>query len=249
MSASAPRGFEPAAWGPYSVFGATRSSTPYGSIGHTALAFAPVGVGFPTPKCQRTVEPGRGRTHVLRAARRHDPRFVAMTDPLTGCHNRRFFDQIIDREVQRHVRYNIPLTLLFVDVDRFKSVNDDMGHAMGDRLVQHVAGLLQRHVRGSDYVFRWGGDEFVALMSCTEREAGSKSAMLKAGFDSSVQRWALPPGLGLSVGCAEFGHAAGNIEALLVEADARMYADKHRRQAPVGSHLMTETGHATGAIA
>ena len=172
-----------------------------------------------------------------------------MTDPLTGCHNRRFFDQIIDREVQRHVRYNIPLTLLFVDVDRFKSVNDDMGHAMGDRLVQHVAGLLQRHVRGSDYVFRWGGDEFVALMSCTEREAGSKSAMLKAGFDSSVQRWALPPGLGLSVGCAEFGHAAGNIEALLVEADARMYADKHRRQAPLGPHHVTETGHATGATA
>ena len=67
---------------------------------------------------------------------------VAMTDPLTGCHNRRFLDQIIDREVQRHTRYNILLTLIFVDVDRFKSVNDDMGHTMGDRLVQHVAGLL-----------------------------------------------------------------------------------------------------------
>ena len=174
---------------------------------------------------------------------------VAMTDPLTGCHNRRFFDQIIDREVQRHVRYNIPLTLLFVDVDRFKSVNDDMGHAMGDRLVQHVAGLLQRHVRGSDYVFRWGGDEFVALMSYTERKARSKSAKLKAGFDSSVQEWALPPGLGLSVGCAELGHAAGNIEALLEEADARMYGDKHRRQTLVGSHLMTETRPQAGAIA
>ncbi len=99
---------------------------------------------------------------------------VAMTDPLTGCHNRRFFDQIIDREVQRHARYNIPLTLVFVDVDRFQSINDDMGHAMGDRLVQHVASLLQRYVRGSDYVFRWGGDEFVALMSCTEREGGSQ---------------------------------------------------------------------------
>ena len=120
---------------------------------------------------------------------------VAMTDPLTGCHNRRFFDQIIDREVQRHARYNIPLT------------------------------------------------------SCTEREAGAKSAKLKAGFDLSVQGWALPPGLGLSVGCAELGHAAGNIEALLEEADARMYADKHRRQAPLGPHHVTETGHATGATA
>ena len=174
---------------------------------------------------------------------------VAMTDPLTGCHNRRFFDQIIDREVQRHARYNIPLTLVFVDVDRFQSINDDMGHAMGDRLVQHVASLLQRYVRGSDYVFRWGGDEFVALMSCTEREAGAKSAKLKAGFDLSVQGWALPPGLGLSVGCAELGHAAGNIEVLLEEADARMYADKHRRQAPLGPHHVTETGHATGATA
>ncbi len=174
---------------------------------------------------------------------------VAMTDPLTGCHNRRFFDQFLDREVQRHARYNIPLTLVFVDVDRFKSVNDDMGHAMGDRLVQHVVSLLQRHVRGSDYVFRWGGDEFVALMSCTERDAASKSAQLKAGFAVSVQGWALPPGLGLSVGCAELGHAAGNIEALLEEADARMYADKHRRQAPVGSHLMTETRPQAAATA
>jgi len=60
------------------------------------------------------------------------------------------------------------------------------------------------------------------------RSCPAPSARLKAGFDSSVQRWALPPGLGLSVGCAEFGHAAGNIEALLVEADARMYADKHQ---------------------
>ncbi len=118
---------------------------------------------------------------------------VAMTDPLTGCHNRRFLDQIIDREVQRHARYNIPLTLVFVDVDRFKSVNDDMGHAMGDRLVQHVVSLLQRHVRGSDYVFRWGGDEFVALMSCTERDAASKSAQLKAGFAVSVQGWPFHP--------------------------------------------------------
>ena len=79
--------------------------------------------------------------------------------------------------------------------------------------------------------------------------AGAKSAKLKAGFDLSVQGWALPPGLGLSVGCAELGHAAGNIEALLEEADARMYADKHRRQAPLGPHHVTETGHATGATA
>ena len=104
-------------------------------------------------------------------------------------------------------------------------------------------------MRGSHYIFRWGPDEFVALMFCTAREARSKSAKLKGGFDSSVQGWALPPGLGLSVGCAELGHAAGNIEVLLEEADARMYADKHRRQAPLGPHHVTETGHATGATA
>ena len=167
-----------------------------------------------------------------------------MTDPMTGCHNRRFFDEMITHEVQRHRRYGIPLTLIFIDVDRFKTVNDCLGHAMGDRLIQHLARLLQRVIRGSDYVFRWGGDEFLALMSCTERDALRKSAQLKSQFDVSIEGWGLPPGIGLSTGCAELGCAAPDVKSMLDEADARMYADKRLGSAAACADVATKSGAA-----
>ena len=90
---------------------------------------------------------------------------LAITDTLTGCHNRRFFHEVIGRELQRHRRYDIPLALLFVDIDKFKMVNDTLGHDAGDRLLEYVAMFLKRHVREADYLFRWGGDEFLVLLS------------------------------------------------------------------------------------
>ena len=175
---------------------------------------------------------------------------LATTDPLTGCHNRRFFDEIIAHEVQRHHRYGIPLTLVFIDVDRFKSVNDNLGHPMGDRLMQHLALLLKRHVRCADYVFRWGGDEFVVLMSCCEREAKRKSAKLKSAFGASVRRWALPPGVGLSIGCAQLGQGAPDIESLIREADTRMYTDKASRRTTVrANHEMQAPAQPDASVA
>ena len=61
---------------------------------------------------------------------------LAVTDPLTGCCNRRFFDEVIDRELAHHHRYGVPLSLLFLDVDQFKAVNDSLGHEAGDRVLQ-----------------------------------------------------------------------------------------------------------------
>ena len=74
-----------------------------------------------------------------------------ITDAMTGCHNRRFFDEVISRELQRHERYSIPMLFLFVDVDRFKNVNDTLGHEAGDRLLQYVALFLCLSVREADY--------------------------------------------------------------------------------------------------
>ena len=96
---------------------------------------------------------------------------MVITDPLTGCRNRRFFDEIIGRELQRHRRYGIPMSLLFVDVDRFKAINDTLGHDAGDRVLREVAAFLLSNIREADYVFRWGGDEFLVLLSCEEDEA------------------------------------------------------------------------------
>jgi diguanylate cyclase (GGDEF)-like protein len=153
---------------------------------------------------------------------------AAITDPLTGCHNRRFLDQVMDRELQRRTRFSLPLSLLFIDIDRFKAVNDSLGHDAGDRVLRYVARFLKKHIREADYVFRWGGDEFLVLITCTADEAQRKATALKAAFDLAPEAVDLPPGIGLSVGCVEVPAGATDLSPLVAEADARMYQDKQK---------------------
>ena len=154
---------------------------------------------------------------------------AAITDPLTGCHNRRFLDQVADRELQRHARFALPMTLLFIDINRFKAINDTLGHEAGDHVLVYVARFLKRHIREADYVFRWGGDEFLVLITCTAEEAQKKVAQLKAAFDSAPEAIDLPPGIGLSVGWTEVPAGATDFAPLVREADERMYKDKGTR--------------------
>ena len=151
---------------------------------------------------------------------------AATTDSLTGLHNRRFLEQVMDRELQRHERFGLPMSLLFIDVDRFKAVNDTLGHEAGDRVLKYVAGFLMRHIREADYVFRWGGDEFLVLITCAGDEAEKKAAALKKAFDAAPEAVDLPPGIGLSVGSVEVPAGAADLLPLVSEADARMYQDK-----------------------
>jgi len=173
-------------------------------------------------------------TYELRRANRRlesaqgELRHLVITDLLTGCYNRRFFDEVIEREVERHRRYEIPLSLVFVDIDRFKAINDSLGHEVGDQVLQHVAGFLTRHIREADYVFRWGGDEFLILISCGVEEALRKSVQLQERFAQSAQTAMLPSGVGLSIGCVEIGEDAQDIMDLVRLADERMYEDKSR---------------------
>jgi diguanylate cyclase (GGDEF)-like protein len=155
-------------------------------------------------------------------------RQLVTTDTLTGCRNRQYFDEVIDREIQRHRRYHIPLSIVFMDVDRFKTINDTLGHDEGDRMLQRVAAFLVRNVREVDYVFRWGGDEFLILMSCREAEAMRRATALQAAFATSIEADALPEGVGLSVGCAEVGPQVGDVLALVKTADQKMYQNKRR---------------------
>ena len=153
-------------------------------------------------------------------------RRMVITDPLTGCRNRRFFDEIIGRELQRHRRYEIPMSVLFVDVDRFKAINDTLGHEAGDRVLREVAAFLLSNIREADYVFRWGGDEFLVLLSCGEEEATRRGIALQSDFARYSAAASLPSGVGLSIGCAEVGPGAQSIMALIKIADERMYENK-----------------------
>ena len=161
-------------------------------------------------------------------------RRMVITDPLTGCRNRRFFEEIIGRELQRHRRYGIPMSVLFVDVDRFKAVNDTLGHDAGDRVLREVAAFLLSNIREADYVFRWGGDEFLILLSCGEEEARRRGTALQIDFARYSTAATLPTGVGLSLGCAEVTEEASDVMALIKVADERMYENKraHRRNRP-----------------
>jgi diguanylate cyclase (GGDEF)-like protein len=157
-------------------------------------------------------------------------RRMVITDPLTGCRNRRFFEEIIGRELQRHRRYAIPMSVLFVDVDRFKAVNDTLGHDAGDRVLREVAAFLLSNIREADYVFRWGGDEFLILLSCGEEEARRRGAALQLEFTRYSTAAALPPGVGLSIGSAEVTDETGDVMALIKVADERMYENKRSQR-------------------
>ena len=151
---------------------------------------------------------------------------VAITDPLTGCHNRRFFDEIERRELQRHRRYGTPISILFVDINHFKRLNDTMGHNAGDEILRMLGPLLRKQVRESDYVIRWGGDEFLLLLTCGIAEAQQKAEELKLAFDNQWTAVGLTDGLGLSIGVAAVSPAAESLADAIRLADSLMYRDK-----------------------
>jgi diguanylate cyclase (GGDEF)-like protein len=157
-------------------------------------------------------------------------RRMVITDPLTGCRNRRFFDEVIGRELHRHDRHGIPLSILFIDIDRFKAVNDVLGHDAGDEVLRRVASFLLSHIREADYVFRWGGDEFLVLISCGEEEAHHRGLALQTAFARSFDMTSLPSPVGLSIGCAEIDPDTDNVMALIRLADERMYHNKRTLQ-------------------
>ncbi|MBI3048185.1 MAG: GGDEF domain-containing protein [Acidobacteria bacterium] len=171
------------------------------------------------------------RAHRDLAQAHQEVKRLVITDALTGCHNRRFFEQIERREIQRHRRYGAPLSVVFVDVNHFKRLNDTLGHDVGDEVLKAIGALLRRHVRESDYVIRWGGDEFVLLLTCGLGEAERKADELKRAFERERRGAGLPDGIGLSIGAAPVPADAASLAAPIRQADTRMYDDKLRDSA------------------
>ncbi|HEX5127335.1 MAG TPA: sensor domain-containing diguanylate cyclase, partial [Rhodocyclaceae bacterium] len=95
---------------------------------------------------------------------------LASTDRLTNAFNRRHFEEVALREMSRARRYSLPLTLIMIDLDHFKSINDDFGHAAGDHVLVELTQLVRTHLRSSDVLARWGGEEFVILATSTALE-------------------------------------------------------------------------------
>jgi diguanylate cyclase (GGDEF)-like protein len=160
---------------------------------------------------------------------------AAITDALTGLYNRRLFDEVAAHQLEHHRRFHLPLSLVYIDIDRFKAVNDTHGHDVGDRLLRHVAGYLRSQVREADYVFRLGGDEFLILISCSAEEAQRKAHELQAGLLQTLRNAQLPDTVALSVGVTELPPGSRDIAAAVQQADARMYVDKRQRAMAAGA--------------
>ena len=151
---------------------------------------------------------------------------MGVRDPLTGLYNRHHFNDVIRRELASVRRYGTELSVLLVDVDRFKEINDVKGHAVGDDVLRFVANYLTTCIRESDFVFRWGGDEFLLLMPRTDEGAAAQKA------EELAQKLPKIPGTeglhpSLSVGWATHRMDA-EFPATLALADQRMYEMKLR---------------------
>lgn len=170
---------------------------------------------------------------------------LACTDGLTGLFNYRQFKRILSQEVIRSQRYASEMTLVMFDVDNFKYFNDRYGHPCGDRILAKVAELLREIFREADLVFRYGGEEFVAILPnsgpkealvAAERERDSIASMRIACQDGDLSL-----GVTVSVGVASLPQDANSEEALLQVADQLMYQAKHQGKNRV--HTMQNHGH------
>lgn len=153
---------------------------------------------------------------------------LAARDPLTGAANRRHFLGRVDEELARAERHDAPLSLLMLDLDRFKLINDHHGHQAGDAVLIAVVERIQDVLRLPDMIGRLGGEEFVVLLpgSTATQAAGVAERIRLAISQTPIATSAGPLGVSASIGVAEFGPDGGSIENVLKAADARLYLAK-----------------------
>lgn len=152
--------------------------------------------------------------------------YLSRTDMLTGLPNRRHLEELLRSLMSQSARHKHSVGVVLVDVDRFKSVNDTLGHPAGDAVLREVASRLKSTLRLEDTIGRWGGEEFLALLPMTE-QTGCVQAAERLRIAVAAAPVALPgeeaPNITISAGCAM---TRGDIKDVLRRADAALYAAK-----------------------
>lgn len=166
----------------------------------------------------------RVRTHLRLQQALKDLEQLAFTDRLTGAWNRRYFEQIVAVEIARSRRYRQPLSLIFIDIDHFKRVNDRHGHQAGDRVLIGVTQLVRENIRYSDILTRWGGEEFIVLVPATRlNEALALAEKLRAKL--AAHEFPEVGRVTISLGVAEY-LMKEELDGWLRRADQALYAAK-----------------------
>jgi diguanylate cyclase (GGDEF)-like protein len=166
---------------------------------------------------------GEVLTHLHRSLdREHD---LARTDPLTGVANPRSFHEQATAELERSRRYGRAFTVACLDLDHFKSVNDTLGHATGDRLLHDVGQVLRSRLRCVDIVARLGGDEFTLLLPETSSSAASIALEhVRTALSSLTEQYG--PAVNASIGAVTFTEPPGSVSEMVRIADTVMYRAK-----------------------
>jgi diguanylate cyclase (GGDEF)-like protein/PAS domain S-box-containing protein len=160
-------------------------------------------------------------------------RHLADHDPLTGLRNRRLFEHDLRQQVARCQRYGEQAAVMVVDLDRFKAINDEYGHKIGDDALRAIAMALTRRLRETDLVARLGGDEFAVLLPHADKQG---AALVADGLARTIAACSIDVGDAVvhpagSVGVAMIGQQTTSAEQALVDADRAMYAAKRARAA------------------
>jgi diguanylate cyclase (GGDEF)-like protein len=188
--------------------------------------------GFAT--CRRFAEAAAlGRASMRQCApfqerRVEEAQLAAAVDTMTGLSTYRVLRERLAFEVERGKRSAEGFAVLFLDLDRFKEVNDEYGHEAGNEILRAVAGEIRNAVRASDVAARYGGDEFVVILTRTDLQGGARVAeALRAGIEGIGRRLGYPPGLvTVSIGLSEFDPKEPSEGDLLVSADRALYRAK-----------------------
>ena len=170
--------------------------------------------------------------HSLRAANQRN-RILSITDALTGAYNRRYLMEQLPREIERCRRYAYPLSVIMCDIDHFKCVNDERGHAAGDDVLQQFVSRVQRSIRSnSDWIARYGGEEFLMVLPETEYKSGVfvaekiRSLIGEAPFTSRVGEIAVTASFGVAATGKQGPDLAMKIEGLIKTVDQCLYRSK-----------------------
>jgi diguanylate cyclase (GGDEF)-like protein len=149
----------------------------------------------------------------------------AHTDYLTGLPNRRTFIERISTEIERAKRYNRPLTIVYIDLDNFKTLNDRYGHAVGDEALQKIASRLRQNIRASDFVARMGGDEFLLCLPETNGTQAMSSLMhLQTSLNEVTQSQNVS--ITFSIGAVTYNIPNCSPDEMIKAADHIMYSAK-----------------------
>ncbi|MFT6926660.1 MAG: two-component system cell cycle response regulator [Psychromonas sp.] len=151
---------------------------------------------------------------------------LSETDKLTGLWNRRHFETVAALELKRALRCQHGISLLILDIDNFKSVNDTKGHQGGDAVLRGLSSMMTECMRESDIITRWGGEEFTVLMPCTELEVAIEAA---ERLRKSVEQHCFEHGIyvTVSIGIAVWRIETESVESVLSRADQGLYKAKH----------------------